>query len=103
VVVVEEVVVAAEPLNAASTDFDRYDSDFRRNFQQSFPGGQYTYDQVKPVYRYGHSLANQSRGADWNAVEPGARRRWEERNPGTWDRFKNAARYAWDRAREKVS
>jgi hypothetical protein len=58
---------------------------------------------VKPVYRYGHSLADENKGKDWNAVETDARRRWEERNPGTWDKFRNAARYAWDRARDKIS
>ena len=88
---------------AGSTDFDRHESDFRTNFQQSFPGGEYSYDEVKPVYRYGHSLASEHRGADWTTVEGDARRRWEERNPGTWDKFRNAARYAWDRARDKVS
>jgi uncharacterized protein (TIGR02271 family) len=88
---------------SGSTDFDRYESDYRSNFQQSFPGGEYTYDQVKPVYRYGHTLAGEYQGKDWNTVESDARRRWEERNPGTWDKFKNAARYAWDKARDKVS
>jgi uncharacterized protein (TIGR02271 family) len=88
---------------AGSGDFERYEQDFRSNFQQSFPGGEYTFDQVKPVYRYGQTLASEHRGADWNTVESDARRRWEERNPGTWDRFKNAARYAWDRTRDKVS
>ena len=95
--------VGAEAGSAAAGDFDRFESDFRTNFQQSFPGGDYTYDEVKPVYRYGHTLASEHRGEDWNTVENDARRHWEERNPGTWDKFKDAARYAWDRAREKVS
>jgi uncharacterized protein (TIGR02271 family) len=119
--VVEEVVVGKEATERTETvrdtlrktdvqveqvgasNFDRFESDFRSNFQQSFPGGEYTYDQVKPVYRYGHTLAGEHRGEEWNAVENDARRRWEERNPGTWDKFKNAARYAWDRARDKVT
>ena len=87
----------------AGSGFEAYETDYRTNFQQSFPGGEYTYDQVKPAYRYGHSLASEHRGSDWNSVEGDARRRWEERNPGTWDKFKNAAHYAWDRARDKVS
>jgi uncharacterized protein (TIGR02271 family) len=95
--------VQVEQVGAGSGDFDRFESDYRSNFQQSFPGGEYTYDQVKPVYRYGYSLADEYKGKDWNSVETDARRRWEERNPGTWDKFKNAARYAWDRARDKVS
>ena len=87
----------------AASGFEAFETDYRSNFQQSFPGGEYTYDQVKPVYRYGHSLASEHRGADWNTVETDARRRWEERNPGTWDKFKDAARFAWDKARDKVS
>ena len=31
-----------------------------------------------------------------------ARSRWEERNPGTWDRFKDSVRYAWERAKDTV-
>lgn len=100
---VEVERLGAESAAAGSAEFDRYETDFRSNFQQSFPGNEYSYDQVKPVYRYGHSLASEHRDADWNTVEPDARRRWEERNPGTWDKFKNAARYAWDRTRDKVS
>ena len=101
--VYSHVPVGAADESTAAWDFDLLESDFRANFQQSFPGGDYTYDQVKPVYRYGHSLAGEHRDEDWNAVEGDARRRWEERNPGTWDKFRNAARYAWDRTREKVS
>ena len=103
---VKRTDVNVEPVGAQASggaEFERYDADFRQNFRQSFPGGEYTYEQVKPVYRYGQSLAGEHRGADWNSVEGDARRRWEERNPGTWDKFKNAARYAWDRARDKVS
>jgi uncharacterized protein (TIGR02271 family) len=98
-----EVEVEAVAGQAAGAGFERFEDDYRSNFQQAFPGSDYTYDQVKPVYRYGHSLAGENRGADWDAIEPRARQRWEDRNPGTWDRFRNAARYAWDRARDKVT
>ena len=99
---VRKTDLQVEQVGAVAADSDRFDNDFRANFQESFPGGQYTYEQVKPVYRYGQTLASEHGGSDWNAVEADARRRWEERNPGTWDRFKDAARYAWDRARDKV-
>ena len=90
--------------SAASTDFDRYETDFRTNFQTSNPGGEYTFDHAKPAYRYGYELASdRSRGTgEWTSVESDARSRWEERNPGTWDKFKDAARYGYDRARSKV-
>ena len=95
--------VKVEQVGAEASGFEAHETDYRSNFQQSFPGGEYTFDQVKPVYQYGHTLASQHRGADWNSVEGTARQRWEERNPGTWDKFKNAARYAWERGRDKVS
>ena len=78
-------------------------SDFRTNFQSVNPGGEYTFDHAKPAYRYGYELASdRTRSGEWSSVEPDARRRWEERNPGTWDKFKDAARYAYDRAKSKV-
>jgi uncharacterized protein (TIGR02271 family) len=97
---VEQVGAAG---SAGGADFDRLEGDFRSNFQQSFPGNEYSYEQVKPVYRYGHTLAAEHRGQDWNSFENDARRGWEERNPGTWDKFKSAARYAWERTKDKVS
>jgi uncharacterized protein (TIGR02271 family) len=104
---VRKTDVQVEQVGAAGAapagEFDRLESDFRTNFQQSFPGNEYSFDQVKPVYRYGHTLAAEHRGQDWNSFENDARRKWEERNPGTWDKFKSAARYAWERTKDKVS
>lgn len=83
--------------------FESLDSDYRAHFQRYAARG-YTYDQYQPVYRYGYDLAYDRRYADrdWNAVESDARRSWEERNPGTWEEFKDAVRYAWDRARGRA-
>jgi hypothetical protein len=39
------------------------------------------------------------RNADWPTVEQAARPGWEERNPGTWEQFKETIQYAWDKAR----
>jgi uncharacterized protein (TIGR02271 family) len=80
----------------SDVDWNTYDADFRSNFQSSFQGGNLTYEQAQPAYRYGYSLG----GSEWNEAD--ARSQWEARNPGTWDRFKNAARYAYDRARAKT-
>jgi hypothetical protein len=30
------------------------------------------------------------------------RRGWEAQHPGTWERFKDSIRYAWDRARGRA-
>ncbi len=82
-------------------NFARYDNDFHTHYQTYGADSGYTYDQYQPVYRYGYGLAGdpQYGGRDWADIEPEARRRWEERNPNTWDRFKDSVRYAWDKAR----
>lgn len=84
-----------------ATGYNTYDTDFRNHFQTNYASSGYTYDQYAPVYRYGYGLASDERYAnqDWSVVEADARRRWEERNPGTWEEFKDSVRYAWDRAR----
>lgn len=85
----------------AHQGYDQYDNDYRTHYQQTFASAGYSYDDYRPVYQFGHSLATDQRysGRDWNAIEPEARTRWEEHNPGTWEQFKETVRYAWDKAR----
>jgi uncharacterized protein (TIGR02271 family) len=79
--------------------FAAMEPDFRRHCTTTLGGG-LTYEQCSPAYRYGYESAQDARyRGDWNAVESDMRRDWETRQPGTWDRFKSAIRYAWDRAR----
>jgi len=78
------------------------DDDFRRHWSTSYGGSGLTYAQYGPAYRYGAQLSY-GRHGDWASVEPEARRTWEEKNPGTWDKVKDAIRYAWDRGRQKLS
>jgi len=86
---------------AAEDSFRGYDEDFRTHYQSYGTNSGYTYDQYSPIYRYGYNLANDAayRDREWDDIETDARTRWEERNPGTWDRFKDSVRYAWDKAR----
>jgi len=81
--------------------YGKYDNDFRTHYQTKAANTGYTYDQYAPVYRYGYGLANDPmyRDRDWSMIETDARSRWEERNPGTWEQFKDSVRYAWDKAR----
>jgi uncharacterized protein (TIGR02271 family) len=89
--------------SADTKGFDALEKDYRSHYERTYGSAGYTYDDYAPVYRYGHSLATNSRyrNSDWKKVEPEARRQWEERNPNTWDDFKDTIRYAWDRARGK--
>jgi uncharacterized protein (TIGR02271 family) len=83
--------------------FESFDNDFRTYYQGNLASSGYSYEQYGPVFRYGYGLANDAsyRGKDWNMIERDARTRWEERNPGTWEQFKDSIRYAWDRATGK--
>jgi hypothetical protein len=86
---------------AGAAGYGAFEADFRQHCARAFTGGELTYEDCAPAYRYGHTLGSDTRftSRDWPALEADARERWEARNPGTWERFKNAIRYAWDRAR----
>ena len=78
-----------------------FEQDFRTHCTSNFGGQGLTYEQCAPAYRYGYTLGSDRRStqSDWKSTEADARRRWEEHNPGTWDRFSPAVRYAWERGR----
>jgi hypothetical protein len=85
------------PRNADSGD---YESDFRSNYNRTYANSGMTYEQFAPAYRYGYGLYNDARyrGKDWNSVQYDVQRDWESRQPGTWNQFSMAIRYAWDKA-----
>jgi hypothetical protein len=62
------------------------------------------YADYEPAYRYGYDLAGNARyrGRDWAALEADARRDWESRHGGTWEQFKDAIRYGWDKVRART-
>lgn len=98
--------VEVEPLASGTStgirSFETYEPRFRQHFTSTYGGtGNITYTQYVPAYRYGYTLATNEayRGRDWNDFEMDARRRWEGRNPGTWERVKDAVREAWNEAR----
>lgn len=84
--------------------YDYYDTGFNRHFSDNY-GSSYSYDQYRPVYRYGYDLATDPRYSNrhWEDIEPEARNYWDERQPGTWDRIKDSVRYAWDEVKKPVS
>jgi uncharacterized protein (TIGR02271 family) len=83
------------------------DEDYRDNFNSTYAKSGATWDQYRPAYQYGSELARDQRyaGKDWSTVESDARRDWEKRHSGesTWDKMKDGVRYAWERAKAKVS
>ena len=85
------------PNDAAA--YGRYESDFRTH--AATIGGGRPYEEYRDAYRAGCELAVDPRyaGRDWSAIESDVRSDWDGRRPGTWERFKDALRYAWERAR----
>ncbi|MBC7814408.1 MAG: DUF2382 domain-containing protein [Burkholderiales bacterium] len=82
----------------AGRAFETYDSGFRTHYTSNYGSSGRTYDQYMPAYRYGYTLANDSRysSGSWSNVEANARRDWETRNQGPWEDFKDAVRHGWE-------
>jgi hypothetical protein len=83
--------------------YDALEIDFRGHHQTNAARRRGPYEHYRLVYRYGYDLGSDPRYrcAEWSHVEWEARPRWEERNPGTWEQFKDIIRYAWEKAREQ--
>ena len=114
--IIEEVVVSKDvqdrtakvrdTVRRTDVEVDRaeageFEQDFRTHCNTNFGSQGLTYEQCAPAYRYGYRLGSDRRStqSDWKSTEADAQRRWEERNPGTWERFSPAVRYAWERGR----
>ena len=106
-----EVDVQREPETATETrrvtttqDFATYNPIFRKHYTTAFASRGAAYTEYEPAYRYGYELGTNERyrGRDWAALEADARRDWEARHPSTWDRFKDAIRYGWDKVRART-
>jgi hypothetical protein len=89
----------------ATRDFASYVDDYRRHYGTTFASSGAPYTDYEPAYRYGYDLATNERyrGRDWTSFEADARRDWEQRHPGSsWERFKDAIRYGWDKVRGRA-
>jgi uncharacterized protein (TIGR02271 family) len=102
---VRRTEVNVEPLGAehatTSRDWSAYERDFRTHASSAFAGRGLAYEHWAPAYRYGYELATDPRyrGRDWAAIETDSRRDWEQRHQGTWEEFKEAIRYGWEKVR----
>jgi uncharacterized protein (TIGR02271 family) len=82
--------------------YDTFDPDFRTHYKSAF-AGRGAYERYQPAYRYGYTLATDERyrGRNWNEIEPEARKAWNNQNQNTWEDFKDAVQYSWDKVRGK--
>jgi len=94
--------VKIEPIartQTTGTEWSTVEPRYRTHFDTNFADAGMPYDtHYTHAYRYGHELAGEQRltGKDWSAVEPDARSAWETHNKGSWDKFKDAVRYAFE-------
>jgi uncharacterized protein (TIGR02271 family) len=98
-----EPETATAPRRVTTQEFATYNDDFRKHCATAF-AGKGAYVDYEPAYRYGYELGTHERyrGRDWVALEADARRDWEARHPNTWERFKDAIRYGWDKVRART-
>lgn len=92
--------VRVEPLVGTNMrqGYDRFDESYRSHFQQNYADSGWDYDTgYSHAYRYGYDLAGS--GSDWSSMENDVRSNWEQRNKGTWEKFKDAIRYGFDQGR----
>lgn len=84
---------------------DSGEEDVRRHWTANYGTSAIPYDQFGPAYRFGSQLGGgrNADSSDWTQLEPEARRRWETEHQGTWEQFKGAVRYSWERAKQKLS
>jgi uncharacterized protein (TIGR02271 family) len=84
--------------------FESYAPDFQTHYQTTYSsrGGQY--DRYQPAYQYGYNLASDERyrNRSWNEVEADARTSWNSQNQNSWDDFKDAVRYSWEKVRGRA-
>lgn len=115
--VIEEVVIGKEVGTRTETvqdtvrrtqvdvdNFDDYNDRFQNDYNTNYTRSGYAYDQYRPAYQYGYTLARDDRYANrnWSDIEPDVRRVWEQRNPNTWEDFKDAIRRGWEEVKATV-
>jgi uncharacterized protein (TIGR02271 family) len=100
---VRKTDVRVEPIIGTTPhtrSFDTVDGACRTHYKQNFATSGWDYDSgYSHAYRYGYDLAGSS-GGGWSTVETDVQSKWETRNKGTWDRFKDAIRYGFDQGRQ---
>jgi len=73
----------------------------RERWQTRYGNAASRWEDVEPVYRYGHELRSRPeyRGRRWDELEPEFRRDWVGRYPNApWDHAREAVRDAWEDA-----
>jgi len=100
---VEPIAGTGRVSSKVASSFDTYDPDFRSNYKAVY-SGMGKYERFQPAYRYGYTVATDSRyqGRNWSEIEPEVRKVWNTQNQNSWEDFKDAIQYAWDKVRGRA-
>lgn len=93
-----EVEVEEIDTTVTSSSFDSDVTVFREHYNTNFVNSGRSFDYYSPAYRFGGRISREDnfKGMGWDKVEADAQRRWEERNPGTWNDYRDAVRYSYE-------
>lgn len=87
----------------SGASFAQLEPEFRRHYDTTFgtKSGLSWDGGMRDAYRLGYESRYDG---DWNTIESSLRNDWSTRhgNYGPWDRFRDAVRHGWQRARAKV-
>lgn len=96
--------VDVESMGTGRTEvgMDEYEPMFRSHYQTNYSQMGRNYDELRPAYHYGYTLANDPRyrDRDWDQIRDEARRDWETRHQDSlWDDVQDAVREGWMRVK----
>lgn len=74
---------------------------FGEHYKKHYEPQKLSFDQVAPAYAFGERLRRRSSDGDWSAIESRISMNWERKNPGTWERFRDAIRAGWESISDK--
>jgi uncharacterized protein (TIGR02271 family) len=84
---------------SGGANFNRFDDDFRRHYDQVYTTSGMSYERFRPAYQYGYTYGGRYQGRNWSDVEMEARRDWERQySDSPWERVKDAVREGFERA-----
>lgn len=84
--------------------YEAHDADFMAHYEALTGSGGQPYDYYRLGYQFGYEMANDAgyRHESWAMAEGDARQRWEREARGSWEGFKQAIRYGWEKARGRA-
>jgi len=97
-----QVHVEELPGEQVPAGFTNMETNFRNHFNQNYNKSGATYEQYRPAYQYGYTLASnpQYKSGQWNQYEPQFRQQWEQQYPNNaWNQYRDVIMYGWNRGR----